>query len=1092
MSYSSNSFLKPIGSDKSIRLFDNDANLTFTLKPTFITDVVVDANLLKITLKSGKLISLDFINFDDPIVAQTKLLQQISTLLQTNDYVDNATQGIIGYVTAPFSYNTFLRPITESDRNIKIMGVDLIVKYTIDPFHIINTNVSNNLLKINLKSNKSITLEFSTSNEAKLAIIRLREQIDILTEKIPLIIDKSVNNYIDSKIFSGATGPTGPTGPAGIDGHDGIVGGQLFYFNESVTGYTASYKELGNNPIASDEQVVTTILGPTQSDVLVSSYISDSLGLTVIPSGIQRFNLHYKKGETSSISTYAVVQLADINGTKYYDYGFTQAIAYSNIAPIDWIGDIPTNINLDIISLTTAIQETDRIVISLYANNLDSTTQSVSFYTEGSSNYSYVQTSTAVVPGPQGPQGEPGQIGPTGPQGEPGQIGPIGPQGIQGFQGVEGIQGIEGATGSQGIQGVEGPQGIQGFQGLQGVKGPTGPQGIEGPQGVQGVEGLEGPHGPTGPEGPQGPQGIQGVEGLEGPHGPTGPEGPQGLRGFQGVDGPEGPHGPTGPEGPQGSQGTAGFGIEFQGQLGSTASLPRPSTQGFAYLINNVLWIYDSFGHWIDGGNIQGPQGIQGIQGVDGPEGPHGPTGPDGTQGIQGIQGVDGPEGPHGPTGPDGAQGPRGFQGVDGPQGPQGPTGPQGPIGITGSQGIQGIQGIQGPYGPTGPQGIQGIQGSSGTSGLSGVNGIDGTSGTSGISGATGIGVTSSFYLKGGTSSAYDTTSDIYRTGYLNIGTGTATDGRFVVSTTTGTVSLVVDNLGNVYNSSKGINNTVFGYKSLYSNIAGIFNTAIGYQSLYSINGSSNTAIGYQSLYSTTSGTNTALGYRTLYSNTTGTNTAIGHLSLYNNTIGTNNTTIGHQSLYSNTTGTSSIAIGPYTLANNKTGYNNIAIGYQALLSTTSSNTNIAIGYQSLYNNTTGSNNIAFGYYSGANYNNNSNSIFIGANTQTLSDSQTNQIVIGDNAIGNGSNTVTLGSDNIQRTIIKGNLGLGLTGPSSKLHVVGQFKLQGDQTTEGLIINPKIIGGTHEISSTENAMIVGPIELSGEITILDGGILKII
>ena len=1022
MSYSSDSFLKPTGSDKSIRFFDNDGNLTFTLKPTFITDVSPDTNLLKVTLKSGKLITLDFINFDEPILAKDKLQQQISTLLQTNNYVDNVVPGIVGYVTAPFSYSTFLRPITESDRSIKIMGVDLIVKYTIDPFYVLNSSVSNNLLKVSLKSNKSITLEFSTSNESKLALIRLKEQIDILTEKTPLIIDKNVENYIDSKVFSGATGPTGPAGL------DGIVGGQLYYFNESVTGYTASYKELGNNPIASDEQVVTTILGPTQSDVLVSSYISDSLGLTVIPSGIQRFNLHYKKGETSSISTYAVVQLADINGTKYYDYGFTQAIAYSNIAPIDWIGDIPTNINLDIISLTTAIQETDRIVISLYANNLDSTTQSVSFYTEGSSNYSYVQTSTAVVPGPQGPQGEPGQIGPTGPQGEPGQIGPIGPQGIQGFQGVEGIQGIEGATGSQGIQGVEGPQGIQGFQGLQGVKGPTGPQGIEGPQGVQGVEGLEGPHGPTGPEGPQG------------------------------------------------SQGTAGFGIEFQGQLGSTASLPRPSTQGFAYLINNVLWIYDSFGHWIDGGNIQGPQGIQGIQGVDGPEGPHGPTGPDGTQGIQGIQGVDGPEGPHGPTGPDGAQGPRGFQGVDGPQGPQGPTGPQGPIGITGSQGIQGIQGIQGPYGPTGPQGIQGIQGSSGTSGLSGVNGIDGTSGTSGISGATGIGVTSSFYLKGGTSSAYDTTSDIYRTGYLNIGTGTATDGRFVVSTTTGTVSLVVDNLGNVYNSSKGINNTVFGYKSLYSNIAGIFNTAIG----------------YQSLYSTTSGTNTALGYRTLYSNTTGTNTAIGHLSLYNNTIGTNNTTIGHQSLYSNTTGTSSIAIGPYTLANNKTGYNNIAIGYQALLSTTSSNTNIAIGYQSLYNNTTGSNNIAFGYYSGANYNNNSNSIFIGANTQTLSDSQTNQIVIGDNAIGNGSNTVTLGSDNIQRTIIKGNLGLGLTGPSSKLHVVGQFKLQGDQTTEGLIINPKIIGGTHEISSTENAMIVGPIELSGEITILDGGILKII
>ena len=993
MSYSSDSFLKPIGSDKSIRFFDNDGNLTFTLKPTFITNVTSDANLLKVTLKSGKLITLDFINFDDTILAQSKLQQQISTLLQTNDYVDNSTQGVVGYVTAPFSYSTFLRPITESDRNIKIMGVDLIVKYTIDPFYIINTNVSNNLLKISLKSNKSITLEFSTSNEAKLALIRLKEQVDILTEKTPLIIDKSVNNYIDSKIFSGATGPTGP---AGMDGQDGIVGGQLFYFNESVTGYTASYKELGNNPIASDEQVVTTILGPAQSDVLVSSYISDSLGLTVIPSGIQRFNLHYKKGETSSISTYAVVQLADINGTKYYDYGFTQAIAYSNTTPIDWIGDIPTNINLDIISLTTAIQSTDRIVISLYANNLDSITQSVSFYTQGSNNYSYVQTSTAVVPGPQGPQGDPGQIGPIGPQGDPGQIGPTGPQGIQGFQGVEGIQGIKGATGSQGIQGVDGPQGIQGIQGFQGVKGPTGPQGVAGPQG------------------------------------------------FQGVDGPEGPHGPTGPEGPQGPQGNAGFGIEFQGQLGSTASLPQPSTQGFAYLINNVLWIYDSFGHWVDGGNIQGPQGTQGNQGVDGPEGPHGPTGPEGPIGATGSQGI---------------------------QGIQGATGPQGPIGITGSQGIQGIQGIQGPYGPTGPQGIQGIQGSSGTSGLSGVNGIDGTSGTSGISGATGIGVTSSFYLKGGTSSAYDTTSDIYRTGYLNIGTGTATDGRFVVSAIAGSVSFVVDDNGSVYNRSKGITNTVFGYQALQLNINGINNTAIGYQSLanntsgvssltslvsgtgytpgtysnvqltylsgstastyptaqivvrsggtvstvtlasngtgfrdtttimsasfsgtgasfsikvnslvsgisntaigfYSLNtnrsGSYNTAVGQQSLLLNTSGSsNTAIGYQSLLSNTNGgSNIAIGFQSLSLNTIGVSNTAVGYQSLYNNTTGFSNTAIGSQTLYWNTSGYNNIAVGLQSLYNNTTGSSNTAIGNNSLSQNTTGISNTAIGYYS--------------------------------------------------------------------------------------------------------------------------------
>ena len=199
MSYSSDSFLKPIGSDKSIKFYDNSGTLTYTVKPTFITDVIDEVNLLKVILKSGKEIKLDFINTSEPILAKSILLEQISTLLQTNDYVDNS-QPVVSYTTAPYSYDTFLRPITDNDRNIKILGVDLLVKYTIDPFTINNTNVSANLVRINLKSNKIITLEFSTSNGAKLALIRLREQIDILITKTPLLIDKDVKNYVTNVI----------------------------------------------------------------------------------------------------------------------------------------------------------------------------------------------------------------------------------------------------------------------------------------------------------------------------------------------------------------------------------------------------------------------------------------------------------------------------------------------------------------------------------------------------------------------------------------------------------------------------------------------------------------------------------------------------------------------------------------------------------------------------------------------------------------------------------------------------------------------------------------------------------------------------
>jgi hypothetical protein len=227
--------------------------------------------------------------------------------------------------------------------------------------------------------------------------------------------DSTISSVGGQVLFNGSS-TIGVTGPAG---QDGITGGQLYYFNESEAGYTASYRQLGNQPIITTEEVVTKTLAPTESNVLVSSYISDSLGLVVVPAGVQRFSLHYKKDASSSnISTYAVIQLANQAGDKYYDLGATQAIAYSNIQEIGWANSNTVNISLDIISATTEILATDRIVVSLYVNNLDSVTQSVSFYTEGTNNYSYIQTSTAVVPGPQGPIGATGSVGPTGATGD--------------------------------------------------------------------------------------------------------------------------------------------------------------------------------------------------------------------------------------------------------------------------------------------------------------------------------------------------------------------------------------------------------------------------------------------------------------------------------------------------------------------------------------------------------------------------------------------------------------------------------------------------------------------------------------------------
>lgn len=82
-----------------------------------------------------------------------------------------------------FSYDKFLKPLTSTSKNIQILIDDNEVKYIIDPFDILNTMISNNLLKINLKSGKCVVLNFSTTIESKDALKKLQEQVDILRNK---------------------------------------------------------------------------------------------------------------------------------------------------------------------------------------------------------------------------------------------------------------------------------------------------------------------------------------------------------------------------------------------------------------------------------------------------------------------------------------------------------------------------------------------------------------------------------------------------------------------------------------------------------------------------------------------------------------------------------------------------------------------------------------------------------------------------------------------------------------------------------------------------------------------------------------------
>jgi hypothetical protein len=95
-----------------------------------------------------------------------------------------------------------------------------------------------------------------------------------------------------------------------------------------------------------------------------------------------------------------------------------------------------------------------------------------------------------------------------------------------------------------------------------------------------------------------------------------------------------------------------------------------------------------------------------------------------------------------------------------------------------------------------------------------------------------------------------------------------------------------------------------------------------------------------------------------------------------------------------------------------------------------------------LQSNTTGGSNLAFGVDAGHYITDGAtpnltpdNSIYLGNGTRASADGETDEVVIGSNAIGNGSHSITLGHTSITKTILRGNVGIGITTPTARLHL---------------------------------------------------------
>lgn len=138
-----------------------------------------------------------------------------------------------------YSWDKFLKPLSETDTNIQVQDNKGIVTHTINPYAILNVLINNNIVKISLKSGKVITIPFSTMNESKMALPRIKQLIDSLNRKAPLFVNNELKNYVSSVTDAFFYQDSIPNGT----GTDSIKVGTFWYDTEFELLYAYVYDE---------------------------------------------------------------------------------------------------------------------------------------------------------------------------------------------------------------------------------------------------------------------------------------------------------------------------------------------------------------------------------------------------------------------------------------------------------------------------------------------------------------------------------------------------------------------------------------------------------------------------------------------------------------------------------------------------------------------------------------------------------------------------------------------------------------------------------------------------------------------------------
>lgn len=215
--------------------------------------------------------------------------------------------------------------------------------------------------------------------------IDIKKKIEVQEESVTITSDVNSINFVGAGVTASTSGDDVTVNIPGS------IGATVYYLNETIT--QAPYKEFSSISTAAAEQTIATAIG-VGATVTIQSFQTPSgvPNTTNIPAGLWQFYLHFSGTAGNSWDVYAEVYKRDLGGIE-------TLLLTTDIIPTTALSVIPTMILTDGVFPASTVLTTDRIVVKVKATNTGVAGQTITFHTEGSTNYSVGTTTlNQIVP----------------------------------------------------------------------------------------------------------------------------------------------------------------------------------------------------------------------------------------------------------------------------------------------------------------------------------------------------------------------------------------------------------------------------------------------------------------------------------------------------------------------------------------------------------------------------------------------------------------------------------------------------------------------------------------------------------------------